>query len=303
MKRVTFVGSLVVATIILSAVILLLGKGVEAVKVRINKKDFQEHGLSIITAADPSFDNLMSIYASRHPDASVEILKPFSFFIHNNTHRTVVAYVFKLECMKADGTVIDKTIGMTTLWALTNTVGDRTEAAIAHANTVIRPNTALFFSLAAPLEALDDPHISTVQVAEQEEELKRLKAEFAAYTNITVSIDGSFFDDGGFVGLDTTGFFNKVKAQVDARYEVLNGVQSNVEKNKRIEEVFKPIEAMADAPKVKLRADSTPEEYYLHEKKLISQELSNIKKHKGDDNALEQVHMRLNKKWPVLRKL
>jgi hypothetical protein len=303
MKRVLFVGVLLAALAVIPVGVVLHTRGAEAVKVKINKKDFSKRGLSIVSAVDPAFDDLMAAYVSRHPDAPVERLKPFSFFVQNNTSQTVVACRVKWECVRADGTVIDKVIGETSLWALTNAVGDKTGAVITKAGMVIRPGTARFFSLAAPSESLDEQPISEIRSEEQAKELNRLWPEFEAYTDVTLSIDGSFFSDGGFVGLDTTRFFDEVKAKVDARHELLDAVQAGTRTAGGMQKAFEFIEAAANAPRIKIRGRSTPEEHYQHEKRSMAQDLLNIKKYKGDDKLLEEVNLRHSGRWPALRKL
>ena len=305
MKRVFFVGLALTILVVLPVGVALRSRGAEAVNFKINKKDFPERGLTIITAADPSFDSLMAAYLDRHPDARTLVgrLKPFSFFVRNNTPQAVVACRVKWECVKADGAVIDKVTGLTSLWALTNTLGDKTEASIAHADMVIRPGTARFFSLAAPSESLDERHVSDIRVEEKDEMLRDLRSEFMAYTDVTVSIDGAFFYDGGFVGLDTTGLFDEVKAQVDARHKLLTEARRAALKAGRIQGAYEFIEVAANAPQITIRGRSTPEQHYLRERKLMAQELLYIRKNKGDDKLLDEVNLHLSRKWPTLRKL
>ena len=68
----------------------------------------------------------------------------------------------------------------------------------------------------------------------------------AACPTMTVTLDGGFFDDGTFIGPDTNDFFAKVKTQIDVRYEILQGVQSDLKSGKDPAAVFKGLEQMRD---------------------------------------------------------
>lgn len=278
----------------------------QTVRVNLNVKDAPEQGLYIITASNPSFDKLLALYMKRHPSVSIEAIKPFSAFIENRTEKTVVAYKVKWDCVKADGTVVDNVTAVTILWALTNGAGPNTEATVARDKMVIRPHSSVFVSPLAPTEQIEDTAVNAARPEDDAQimfALKSLNAELSSYTSITVSIDGAFFNDGGFVGVDTTGYFDEIKAQVDARYDVLRAIQSGIEQGKTGDELFRPAEEAANAPKIKLTSDSKPSDFYAKQKRLMAQEIFNAKKFEGEGKALEKVRMRLGRQWPQLRKL
>ncbi|PYS88077.1 MAG: hypothetical protein DMF64_21400 [Acidobacteria bacterium] len=274
-------------------------KRVEA-EMRFNKKDLPEHGIFIITEADPNFEALISAYSRRHPQTPINDLKLFSIFIENSTDRTVVGYRLRWACKKTDGTIIDKVVTETTLWALTNILGPNTESALKHADRVIGPKSYRFISLAAPSESMTGQVSDTDQ--NSEEELQILKTELRNYTEITVNLDGLFFDDGSFIGTDNK-YYGEIKASVDASNDVLKEIESGIQEGKSANEIFKSIEEAANGPDIRLSSASTSRDHYLYEKKLSAQEILNIRKYKGDAKAFEHVRMRLGRTWPVIHKL
>ena len=276
-------------------------KGVEA-GMKFNKKDSPEHGVSIITAADPAFQGLMSTYSGRHPQAPVNDLRPVSVFIENATEKTIVGLKLSWVCKKADGTTVDQVISETTLWALTNTLGPNTESALKRADRVVQPKSYFFISLAAPSESLTGKTVDILDPDAQQEEIRALNSELRNYTEITVNLDGLFFGDGSFIGTDDK-YYERVKSEVKAREDVLKEIQSGIQQGKSVDDVFKPIEAAANGPDIRLGSGSTPREHYQYEKRLSAQEVLNIRKYKGDEKAFEHARMRLGRAWPAIHKL
>jgi hypothetical protein len=322
MKRITFVGLFLVAAVILCAGILLLGKGVEAVNVKINKKDFPEHGITIISPSDQSFDQLMARLAGRTPGFPVEELKPFSIFIKNTGNHPIVAYKLRWECVKEDGTIIYKDSSFSAAWILMDS-GPEHEKSKARATTIIRPNSTWFISLNSdPLSlagsatnpedlnrghgVIHDPEQYNQLVLDSEKIAvlrQSVAKEMAQYTNITIILDGAFFDDGSFVGQDGTGFFEAVKAEIDANKDLLSEIRNGLQQRKALGEIFKAIEDLAAEPDVSLGPDSTPPDYYKYHKKEAAREYLGYRRAWGEDYATKHALQQLNKLWAKLRKL
>jgi hypothetical protein len=299
-KRAYIVMSLISALTIVTA-FLWSHKRVEA-EMKFTKNDSSGHGVSIITVADPTFEELISAYSGRHPQAPIDDLKPFSIFIQNTTEKTIVGFKVRWVFTKTDGTTVDKVTTRTTLWALTNTLGADTEAALQRTNGVIGPKSYGFVSLAAPPESLTGRVVNLADQSGMREELKVLNSELQNYTEVSVNLDGIFFDDGGFTGTDDK-YYEDIKAEVDANQDVLKEIQSGIQKGKSGDEIFKSIEEAANGPDVRLWSESTSRDHYQYVKKLAAQEVLNIRKHKGEDKAFEHMRMRLGRAWPVVRKL
>lgn len=322
MKRVAFIGIFVFAAMTLFAGMLLFGKGVEAVSVKINKKDFPEHGVTIISPSDTSFDQLMAKLAERTPGFPVEELKPFSIFIKNTGSHPIVAYKLRWECMKEDGTVIHKDTSFSAAWILMGS-GPEHEKSTARATTIIRPNSTWFISLNSdPLSLngsvmnpkdlnrghgiINDPEQYNKLVLDSEKiaALRQSVAkEMAQYTNITIILDGAFFDDGSFVGRDGTGFFEAIKAEIDANKDLLSEIRNGLQQRRTVGEIFKSLEDLAAEPDVSLSPNSAPSDYYKYHKKEIAKEYLGYKRAWGEDYATKHALQQLNKPWPTLRRL
>lgn len=177
----------------------------------------------------------------------------------------------------------------------------------------IKPNTTQVVALISP----DGSTPFRVRVSQEEANqirqgatpdrkalLQRFMSELATnYTDITVSIDGAFFDDGTFAGPDTSGFFAHVKAQIDAKRDLLNEVAiglSNLHRSK--EEVFSHVEKTAAQPDVRLDSNSTPTDFYNFYKRFYAREILEDRNAFGDDKALAVTLQPLKKAWPKLRK-
>ncbi|HEV7376817.1 MAG TPA: hypothetical protein VGN95_19030 [Pyrinomonadaceae bacterium] len=324
MKRKALVALFVIVAVTLLAGTLLLTKGVKAVNVKINKKDFPNQGIVIISPSDPTFDELMADLVKRRPGFPAEEFKPFSIFIKNTGKHSIVAYKLRWECMKEDGTVIYKDSSFSAAWTLMNSGPDH-EQAIAQATTIIRPNSIWFISLNSDPLSIYGPATksdfsnqghSVINSAELEQnqqllqnsekiaDLRRANAsELAKYTNITIRLDGIFFDDGSFVGQDTSGFFDAVKAEVDSNQDFLREIQNGLQQGKSATEVSKQVESLTVAPAVNLDTNSTYADYYNYYKRGLAEEYLRYKEALGDDKASKHALKKLDKPWAKLLKL
>ena len=108
--------------------------------------------------------------------------------------------------------------------------GDESErrAILKNADEVIQPNSTWLISPDLPARKLSGP-LEEINTGRDREALAEAQA---ACPTMTVTLDGVFFDDGTFIGPDTNDFFAKVKAQMDVRHEVLQGVQSDLKSGK-----------------------------------------------------------------------
>lgn len=265
-----------------------------------NVKDLPERGLTIISPSDPSYNNMLSDFLKGRSNPVIEAFQPFSIFIKNTTNKTMVGCMLKWELMQPDGRVITDKRDYIALWSLMGT-------AISGQNDgVIRPNTAYLFTpsyLAVNQVANSNSgNSSAVLPTEMAEYLKQRRSELDRVINITVSIDGAFFDDGSFVGPDSAGFFAKIEAMRNARYDMLQEVKQRVQQRARNDEVFKYIEEVASGPKVELGSTSSPSDYYNSFKREAAQELLRGRSASNETQEIERVMRKLQKPWPALRK-
>src|SRR2546423_878240 len=296
-----------------------LGRGAQAVNVKLHVRDLPEHGIKIITPADPSFDGLMTAFQKKNPDAPIEALKLFSIFIKHSGNRPIVSYKLRWACMKSDGTVIYKESSYLANWILMDEGAFSHTSAIANAPKVIKPHSTWFFSQIAEPEPLEGGtenrqqsrswHLTVSSdsgVIEQNPSearvLSLLNAELSRYTSITISLDGVFFDDGSFAGPNETGFFEAVKAEVDARHDLLVDIQKGIQQGKSADEIIRSLEVLEAAPEVDIGLNSTPSDYYKYNKKRFAEKFLNIARHLGNTEAVQLLVKKLDRPWASLRR-
>jgi hypothetical protein len=266
----------------------------QGVNLQFNVKDLPETGLTIVTPASRDFDGAVKAQFGTN-SAAVEPLLPFSILIKNSGSRSVIAYTLKWELMRGDGQTITQTRSYTTLWKLMGVEGDDRDG------NIIRPNSFTFatpanieLSQVAKGAANGDPQLQAY--------VDNLKQELAAYTGVTVTLDGVFFDDGAFVGPDSTGYFLKVKELRDARRDLYLEVKQSLKQGKLPSQALQRVEEVTGEPDVRLTPTSTPDDYYKKYKKEAASELLSIRRASGDDKAVEHAVKLLKNKWLDLRK-
>ncbi len=300
------------ATLLLMLAIagLSLNRSARAMKLKLHAKDLPEHGLTIISPADPSFDGRLNALLRGERNEVVENLKPFSVFVKNHGSKTVVAYVIQWCFTTAEGRqdCYRKAVRNPTALMEGETLPEEHEEQSGR----IKPGADRFFSLVS----LDGGGSLRVKVSREEAErfkrgnfdraemLRRYGAELANYTDLTVSIDGAFFDDGTFVGPDTSGFFAQTKAMIDARSDLLSDIASALSKpgGRSRDEAFAQLEAIAGQAETELKSSSTPDDYYNHFKRAYASELLRVKDSQGIDQGLAEALRPMRKPWPMLRR-
>jgi len=140
-------------------------------------------------------------------------------------------------------------------------------------------------------------------------------------TSVTVSVDLVFFEDGTFVGDDKSNFFDKVKADIDAQYDLYTEVAVAQNEGKMLDEIFARVGEVAAAkqrskdwnPSIesqggKQRSDeaaSTARRYsdeYDRAKASYAQELMGMRDALGAKEAISQKMQILEKPRKVLRR-
>ena len=277
--------------------------------IKVHKKDLPEHSLTIIGPSDPYFDALLSAHLKGEPNEVIDRLKPFSFFVENKSKQTVVAYMVQWCFTTPDGITQCYRQSLSNPRALMD--GDNLSEDMMKQSGRIKPGATRFFSLVAPDGS------GGFSVPARPEELEQLKrgalpdrdtlfqrysAELSKYSDLTVSIDGAFFDDGTFVGPDTAGFFDETKAQISAKYDLLNEIARGLSKGKSKDEIFKDLVDTANQPEVRLNSKSAAADYYNYYKRHSADEILRSRNFVGDEKALAIALIPTKKPWRVLRK-
>ena len=306
-----------------------------AMDIQFNVKDLPEHGLRIIKPSDTSFD--ITLASSNLPDVSPEIIKSLSIFIQNTGQQSVVAYMLRWELTDANGKTVHHDQDFSSPLFLMEEWEPRKP--VNYQGVMINPGTVKFFSLIPPekndLQTLGSYSGSTLnqpnsfqdrdQKLSREKTIKALAEELNRITSITVSIDGVFFDDGTFVGLDDTNYFAKFKARYDARRDLYKEVLLKIQSKEPVDKVFDYVDALSREQQVESkptisiahvydikslaennglnRSSYSIARAYMDGKQLYARELVRQSQRMGLQDTLEIIQSHVAKPWAPLRKL
>lgn len=257
-------------------------------------RGLSEHSVSLIAPSDPILTGGRTVFVD-----------PYSVAIRNTSSKAVVGYSIKWECF--DGKRESATRDMSHDRNFSNSLGfafmygDESErrAILKNADEVIQPNSTWLISPDLPARKLSGL-LAEINTGRDQAALAELQAECPT---MTVTLDGVFFDDGTFIGPDTNDFFIKVKTQMDVRYEVLRGVQSDLLSGKDPTEVFKGLEQMRDRERQLSGGNMTMKELRSFYRHMFAQDVLGMKEMWGAQGAIANVQRQLSRRWVTLRKL
>lgn len=264
-----------------------------------NVKDFPEHGIYLIGPSSPSFAQ-MAAQLIKGNEYSVTDFPPYSVFLRNTSSHSVVGYRLTWECVDNKGDAAHKDVSNIISYIFLH--GDESERnkTMAGEAGVIGPNSTWFISLdhlARRVEGIGEVQTDESIFVSQLQEISR------DFSKVTISVDGLFFDDGAFLGADTTNFFDEVQSQMDARYEVLNEVERGLQSGAKFEDIQRKLEQMASQPSSELGTSPSRIEYMNCFRVLFAKDVLGMKAIYGAEKAIEDVHQQLSKPWVPLRKL
>jgi hypothetical protein len=242
--------------------------------IKLDLHDLPEAGLTLISAADQSFDQMLNDVPLL-PELTPlrEKLKPFSVFVMNGGAQTVVGYriVWKITSGEGRGrTSTHDLLGAPSLmerWKQPPGPGGDPR------QSVIRPGSSQLVSLLpVPRVAPNggpmsfgwagsfpgaSPMLDTKSQGQSQNSspADRVAASAARYielgsrelaqsSKISVSIDGAVFEDGSFVGPDETGFFLHIQSEMTAKgdlyrelLDLLNAGKPDTDLDARLAEI------------------------------------------------------------------
>jgi hypothetical protein len=278
--------------------------------IRMHAKDLPEDGLIIIKPSDPMFEARLAEYMKGQANSTVDLFKPFSVFLENRSRKAIVAYLVQWCFTKGGGTNDCYRKAYASPRALME--GEDLPADVDARTGKVKPGSRSFLSLISPegggglrVSASRDEVEKFKQGLEpnREELVSRFSLELAQYSDLTVSLDGAFFEDGTFVGDDVSGFFAQMKAQVDAKRDVLN--ELSVESAKaRVskDQVFATLQSIASQDVFDLNSNSPPSDYYNYYRKHYAKQILTMRQSIGDDRALAIALRPTRKAWRTLAK-
>jgi hypothetical protein len=307
-KTIVLSFSLIILVSVLSG--FALSRSSQQVSIRMHIKDLPKHNLRLIGPSDPTFDERLTTELKGESNEVVDTLKPFSVFFENRGERPVVAYLIQWCFTTKDGG--NQYFRKALLDPQPLMDGENLSPELKRQSGRIEPDSARFLSLLST----DGGGMLRAEVSPKEAEefrqgkrfdktwlLQRFSAQAAKYAEITVSIDAAFFDDGTFVGPDTSNFFAQTKAVIDARRDLLTEIAiglSNSDMNR--ETLYGQIQETANQPAEPIDSGSTPTDYYNYFKKFYASEILKTKMLHGQDKALAMAVHPMNKPWARLQK-
>lgn len=303
MRNFGLIGILVVTTAaVLTTAFTPLSRNREQIgNARLNVKDLADQGLVVVASSDPSYDAMVHAFLKGKSDPIVDSLGPYSVFIKNTSTRTVVACILNWEMLQSNGQIRRLRSEYINLPALMGNSLDEVKEGFK-----IRPNSPWFFIptyLQVDQDEDGSKRAGSVESDSTNKELEKVRSQFSRDLSITVTLDGAFFEDGTFIGPDTSGFFAKVEAIRNAKRDLFQEIANERIKGKTLSDALRHVEDVANRSEVKLSDTSPPADYYNSFKREAAAELVRMRNREGDDRVLDQVHKRLKTPWQELRKL
>lgn len=257
---------------------------------KFNIKDLPEHGILLMPPSDPTVTKGKTV-----------LIDPYSVLLKNTGTRAIVGYSIKWECSDGKTQTSARDLSLDRIFLYIDEVvllyGEESDRRLIlnRLDDVIKPNSTW-------LIANDYPPREINQEVNAELNEGAIAEVNAACPTMTVTLDGIFFDDGTFVGPDTTDFFTRVKTQMDVRYEIFEGVRNELKSGKTPEEVFRGLEQIRDRVGHESIGGTTDElrSYYRN---LFARDVLGRKETWGIEEAIKQVHQLLSKPWVKLRRL
>jgi hypothetical protein len=264
----------------------------ESSSLKYNVKDLPKHGISLVPPGDAVL-----------PTGKAATIDPYSVILKNTSKRAVVGYAIKWQCDKRDSSDTslsrDRIITSIALPVFLHGEESDRSAVLKSTRGVISPHTPWSISFDSPAHPVGEV-IQDVSTGLDETALADING---ACSSITIIADGIFFDDGEFVGPDEANFFTLVKTQLDARYEILEGVLNELKLGKDVNEVFKGLEQIGDRGGQYPPEEAAPTELRAFYKGFFARDILGHKNVFGPDKAIETVQQQLSKPWVKLRKL
>ncbi|MEK6302914.1 MAG: hypothetical protein AABO41_19560 [Acidobacteriota bacterium] len=247
------------------------------------------HGVEIVGPADASFKTLVSEQAQTKGSPNPAALKSSSVFIVNRSRLAIAALNINWELSLPDGTKVSHAT------AYKSGLGVVSDGDSPHLMDYIARNGSRPFSLLDSSNGAN-PGIGTSMGGGGNNKARQLSEA----VKVTVSVDGVLFVDGTFVGPDTKDFFGLLKAEIDARRDLVEDIAQMLDGDA---EATKRFELMANAKSHDNQDQSGNNSYYNMIKETQASVISARRKRFGDKALLEAVKVELSKPRMNLRKL
>lgn len=262
-------------------------------------KDLPDIGIRIIGPNDDSFEGLLSTKLQGEVRAAAETLSPFSFFIKNETDRSIIGYSIKWEMMGPDGVPHSH---VKTYLASDVLIGRPVEGL----QGVIQPSSVRLISL-APFEEINrarqggGSRAARANAFPLAEQVEQLSARTARFNVITISIDSVLLDDGTFAGPDTCEEFEKINARLNARRDLLHQFENDSRGNSS-SRAFDRLNEIVSGPKLDRHSQPSPTSIFNTQQQTAAAELLGMRQKLGDAETVQRAVRLLHGQWLVLKR-
>jgi hypothetical protein len=272
-------------------------------QVSLKIKDIREHGLVIVGRSDPDFESLNGTLSKEGVRLDLSI-QPY-VFIKNLGNKRMIAYSLKWELLKDDGRVVTKTRS----YSREDILMGKEAPEDPSDRIVLRPNAARLFSLAGygDGQEISLTPVSTTGAKSDTEILQKLEQtglltgvgkELNHTVGVTVTLDGAFFEDGTFVGPNTSRFFERTSMQIDAKNHMVQEILKRLNQGDTPADVMKYLSAKADTlgeANSPAGHRAKPEEVFKSEEKRFLDDALGIRAFAGDDELAVRRILQYNK--------
>lgn len=249
-----------------------------------------QHGIEIVGPNDAAFAGLMSKQLQKNSHLNVDGLKSTSVFVVNKSAQAIAALSVNWVLLQPDGSSISHATAHKSGLVIVS------EGDSPHLMEIIASNGHRLFSL---LDLPDGSNRASGHRMGGGGGVDKARQLFES-VKVTVSVDGVLFVDGAFVGPDTKDFFGLLKAEIDARRDLIEELGRALNGDA---EAMKRVELLADGRPVGTRAASDNHSFY----DVITQTQASVilarRKKFGDRAVLESINAELSKPRINLRKL
>jgi hypothetical protein len=285
------------------------------VLITFNVKDAPQDGLEIVPPTHSEFSAMKSKLLKKKQNSFSENAPLAAVFVRNKSKKDVVAYVLKWEVTRLNGRV-ETTVNSYSRPDIL--MGKKTyKEEDPGASLILHSNKARFFSLAessahglevglsdeaddgssSPASADTGARIGTSADMERD--------ALAEVRSITVSLDGAFFADGTFVGENDTKYFERTKAEISAKYDMLQDIKNRLAKGEQPGDVMKHLEDLhstLNGPQFLTVPDEPADVYNFFMKMSLEEVLQRRTRAGNDELLLKRVLFSTFDTWPLLRR-
>lgn len=265
-------------------------------------KDIPQHGLLLVDPSEPFSERITFSFISKWQTIS-DTVQFRCLALLNESDQTVVAYKLLWNLEHANGARwvdeksfanIEVLMGVEPIEKQGKNFDDPT----------IKPGSFRLFSLSTrmPIDIRSEAERSSgIKAVTGGMPFPQDESEGADDVRATVSIDGAFYSDGRFVGSDATGYFAMVRAEVNAKLDLLHEVNRQVETGRPLGELFDRL--IANSTLVQYRPRMTASEAYDFYRQIFAEEILRMRGACGEAGALSLSLRELKREWPELRKV